>query len=63
MCLSEELSSSFIECQKCQGGIVVKSFIEHILHKNHAGFFGHVFFSVTETDEMVKIYKKNSKMD
>ena len=26
-------------------------------------FFGHVFFSVTETDETIKIYKEYSKMD
>ena len=35
----------------------------HILHKNHAGFFGALFFSVTETDETIKIYKEYSKMD
>ena len=26
-------------------------------------FFGHVFFSITETDETIKIYKEYSKMD
>ena len=26
-------------------------------------FFGHVFFSVTETDVTIKIYKEYSKMD
>ena len=35
----------------------------HILHKNHAGFFWARFFSVTETDVTIKIYKEYSKMD
>ena len=38
---------------------------EHFIYctKTTQVFFGHVFFSVTETDVTIKIYKEYSKMD
>ena len=40
-----------------------KAFFSIYCTKTTQVFFGHVFFSVTETDETIKIYKEYSKMD
>ena len=49
-----------IEYSQC---VVTTTHATRYCTKTTQGFFGHVFFSVTETDVTIKIYKEYSKMD